>query len=129
MKDGKHSEVENDKVGHRPWGKYEVLADEKNHKVKKITVSPGASLSLQSHKHRSEHWVVVVGTAKVVNGENLLTLHENESTYISAGSMHRLSNPGKENLEIIEVQTGDYLGEDDITRYEDQYGRKTGVSA
>jgi mannose-6-phosphate isomerase-like protein (cupin superfamily) len=91
--------------------------------VKKITVLPGASLSLQSHEHRSEHWVVVKGTAKVVNGENLLTLHENESTYISAQSKHQLSNPGNENLEIIEVQTGDYLGEDDIKRYEDVYNR------
>lgn len=111
-------------VTERPWGKYEVLIDEKNHKVKKITVNPGASLSLQSHERRSEHWVVVMGTAQVVNGENLLVLHENESTYIPAKAKHRLSNSGKTSLEIIEVQTGDYLEEDDIIRYEDNYGRK-----
>ncbi len=116
------------KAEKRPWGKYEVLVDDDNHKVKKITVLPGASLSLQSHEKRAEHWVVVKGKAKVVNGKKLLALHENESTYISIGAKHRLSNPGKENLEIIEVQTGNYLGEDDIIRYEDKYGRKTGTS-
>jgi len=110
-------------VTERPWGNYEVLIDADNHKVKKITVNPGASLSLQSHQHRSEHWVVVKGTAQVVNGENLLVLHENESTYIPAKAKHRLSNVEKEILEIIEVQTGDYLQEDDIVRYEDIYGR------
>jgi mannose-6-phosphate isomerase-like protein (cupin superfamily) len=108
----------------RPWGTYEVLIEGKNHKVKKIIVNAGASLSLQSHLHRAEHWVVVKGTAKVVNGENLLTLHENESTYIPAKAKHRLSNPGKIKLEIIEVQTGKYLEEDDIVRYEDVYDRK-----
>ncbi|MDD5396859.1 MAG: mannose-1-phosphate guanylyltransferase/mannose-6-phosphate isomerase [Candidatus Moranbacteria bacterium] len=129
LKEKNYQELGDEVVGYRPWGKYEVLIDEDNHKVKKITVFPGASLSLQSHERRSEHWVVVVGTAKVVNGENLLTLHENESTYIKAKTKHQLSNPGKVNLEIIEVQTGDYLGEDDITRYEDAYGRKTGIAA
>jgi mannose-1-phosphate guanylyltransferase/mannose-6-phosphate isomerase len=129
LKENKYKEVEHNMVGYRPWGKYEVLIDDDNHKVKKITVFAGASLSLQSHERRSEHWVVVKGTAKVVNGENLLTLHENESTYISAKSKHQLSNPASEILEIIEVQTGDYLGEDDIVRYEDQYGRNTGISA
>jgi len=124
MKDNNHTEVENNKIGHRPWGKYEVVIEGDNHKVKKITVSPGASLSLQSHEHRSEHWVVVKGTAEVVNGENLLVLHENQSTYIPATAKHRLSNPGIVNLEIIEVQTGEYLEEDDIVRYEDTYGRK-----
>lgn len=118
-----HQIEKNSLVGIRPWGKYEILAEGKNHKVKKITVMPKASLSLQSHKKRAEHWVVVKGTAKVVNGENLLTLHENESTYISIGAKHRLSNPGKTKLEIIEVQTGDYLKEDDIIRYEDVYNR------
>lgn len=113
----------------RPWGKFEVFIDDYNHKVKKLTVSPDASLSLQSHKRRAEHWVVVKGTAKVVNGENILTLHENESTYISAKSKHQLANPGKTPLEIIEVQTGDYFGEDDIVRYEDKYGRPSGVAA
>ncbi|MFA7319405.1 MAG: mannose-1-phosphate guanylyltransferase/mannose-6-phosphate isomerase [Parcubacteria group bacterium] len=123
LKENDYKEVEHNLVGYRPWGKYEVLVDAVNHKVKKIIVSPGASLSLQSHKKRAEHWIVVKGTAKVVNGENLLTLHENESTYISAGSKHRLSNPTEEDLEIIEVQTGHYFGEDDIIHYEDNYGR------
>ena len=94
--------------------------------MKKITVYPGSTLSLQSHNHRAEHWVVVKGTANVVNGENNLVLHENESTYISAKAKHQLSNSGKVNLEIVEVQTGDYLEEDDIIRYKDEYGRKTG---
>ena len=124
LKKNNYKEVEHNIVVYRPWGKYEVLIDEANHKVKKITVFAGASLSLQSHKHRAEHWVVVTGTAKVVNGENLLTLHENESTYIPAKARHRLSNPGKTDLEIIEVQTGKYLEEDDIVRYDDAYQRK-----
>lgn len=117
-----------DKSEERPWGKFEVFIDDTNHKVKKLTVSPGASLSLQSHKHRAEHWVVVKGIAKVVNGKKTTTLNENESTYISKGAKHQLSNPGKKNLEIIEVQTGEYLGEDDIIRYKDKYGRLSGVS-
>lgn len=124
LKKNNCKEINHSIIVYRPWGKYEVLIDNAdNHKVKKITVFPGASLSLQSHEHRSEHWVVVRGTANVVNGEELLTLQENESTYIPAKAQHRLSNSGKENLEIIEVQTGDYLGEDDIVRYEDDYGR------
>lgn len=124
LKENGRKEVEHNIVVYRPWGKYEVLVDDaNNHKVKKITVFPGASLSLQSHRHRSEHWVVVKGIAKVINGENLLTLHENESTYIQAGTRHQLSNSGNTNLEIIEVQTGEYLGEDDIVRYGDIYGR------
>jgi len=129
LKENNLNELEHNLVGYRPWGKYEVLVDDSNHKVKKITVFPGAKLSLQSHKRRAEHWVVVKGTAKIVNGENLLTLHENESTYISAGSKHQLSNEEKAPLEIIEVQTGDYFGEDDIERYEDQYGRMSGKAA
>lgn len=124
LKENNYKEIEHNIEVQRPWGKYEVLIDEKNHKVKKITVYPGASLSLQSHQHRSEHWVVVKGTANVINGENQLVLHENESTYISATAKHRLSNFGKVLLEIIEVQTGDYLEEDDIVRYDDTYGRK-----
>ncbi|EKD58325.1 MAG: hypothetical protein ACD_56C00148G0006 [uncultured bacterium] len=124
LKENNYKEIDHNIEVQRPWGKYEVLIDEKNHKVKKITVLPGKRLSLQSHEHRSEHWVVVKGTAEVVNGENLLVLHENQSTYISATAKHRLSNPGQVNLEIIEVQTGDYLEEDDITRYEDTFGRK-----
>lgn len=124
LKENNYKEIDHNIEVQRPWGKYEVLIDEKNHKVKKITVLPGSTLSLQSHKHRSEHWVVVKGIAEVINGENRLVLHENQSTYISAHSKHRLSNPGQVDLEIIEVQTGDYLEEDDIIRYEDTYGRK-----
>jgi mannose-1-phosphate guanylyltransferase / mannose-6-phosphate isomerase len=123
LKEHNYKEIQHNIEVQRPWGKYEVLIEDKNHKVKKITVYPGASLSLQSHKHRSEHWVIVKGTAKVLNGENSLVLHENESTYILAGSKHQLANPGELNLEIIEVQTGDYLEEDDIVRYADNYGR------
>jgi mannose-6-phosphate isomerase-like protein (cupin superfamily) len=107
----------------RPWGMFEIFVTAKNYQVKRLTVYPKGKLSLQSHNHRSEHWVVVHGTAKVTNGENSLTLAENESTFIPVGHKHRLENPGKDNLEIIEVQTGDYLGEDDIIRYEDIYDR------
>lgn len=107
----------------RPWGKFEIFATAKNYQVKRLTVYPKGKLSLQSHKHRSEHWVVVSGTATVTNGENEIILHENESTYISVGHVHRLENTGEANLEVIEVQTGDYLGEDDIIRYEDIYNR------
>lgn len=123
LKEKNYKELDHNIIVYRPWGKYEVLIDDKNHKVKKITVFPGASLSLQSHNHRSEHWVVVKGMAEVINGDHKLNLKENESTYISARSKHRLSNPGKFNLEIIEVQTGDYLEEDDIIRYDDAYNR------
>ena len=116
-------EIDHNLVNYRPWGKFEVLLDNPGHKVKKLTVYPGASLSLQSHKKRAEHWIVVEGTARVVNGKNLLTLKGNQSTYISARSKHQLANPGKNNLEIIEVQTGSYFEEDDIIRYKDVYGR------
>jgi len=108
---------------HRPWGTYTVLEEGPHFKMKSIVVKPGASLSLQLHKHRSEHWVVISGTAEVVNGEQALTLEKDQSTYIPAGHKHRLSNPGAEDLLIIEVQTGDYLGEDDIVRFDDKYGR------
>jgi mannose-1-phosphate guanylyltransferase/mannose-6-phosphate isomerase len=108
----------------RPWGWYDSVDVGKNHQVKRITVRPGASLSLQLHHHRAEHWVVVSGTAEVVNGDQRLTLTENQSTYIPQGQAHRLTNPGTVPLEIIEVQTGSYLGEDDIVRMEDTYGRR-----
>jgi mannose-1-phosphate guanylyltransferase/mannose-6-phosphate isomerase len=107
----------------RPWGTYTVLEESTNFKVKRIVVSPGASLSLQMHHHRSEHWVVVRGMARVVNGEQELLLQANQSTYIPKETKHRLANPGAEPLEIIEVQTGLYLGEDDIVRFADIYGR------
>ena len=95
----------------------------KRFQVKRITVKPGAKLSLQMHYHRAEHWIVVSGTAKVTRGDETFLLSENQSTYIPLGTVHRLENPGKEPLEIIEVQSGSYLGEDDIVRFEDSYGR------
>ena len=107
----------------RPWGWYDSVDVGKNHQVKRITVRPGASLSLQMHHHRAEHWVVVSGTAEVINGDKRMLLTENQSTYIPQGQTHRLTNPGTVSLEIIEVQTGSYLGEDDIVRLEDTYGR------
>jgi mannose-1-phosphate guanylyltransferase/mannose-6-phosphate isomerase len=108
---------------HRPWGWYDGIDAGPRFQVKRILVKPGASLSLQMHHHRAEHWVVVSGTAEIVNGERVILLSENESTYIPIGQKHRLTNPGKVPLEIIEVQSGSYLGEDDIVRYEDGYGR------
>lgn len=108
----------------RPWGSYTVLEeDPEGFKLKRIEVAPGARLSLQSHAHRSEHWVVVSGTATVTNGEEVITVHKNQSTYIPIGAKHRLENRGAEPLHIVEIQVGDYLGEDDIRRYEDNYGR------
>lgn len=127
LKENKFKEIDHNLIVYRPWGKYEVLVDSPAHKVKKITVYPGAKLSLQAHYHRAEHWVVVRGSAKIVNGENELSLCENESAYIPAMTKHRLENPGKVNLEIIEVQTGNYLEEDDIIRYDDEYKRRQGI--
>ncbi|MFX0542009.1 mannose-1-phosphate guanylyltransferase/mannose-6-phosphate isomerase [Roseovarius sp. S4756] len=109
---------------YRPWGWYECLALGGRFQVKRIVVNPGASLSLQSHHHRSEHWVVVEGTARVTVGEEVSLLGENQSIYIPLGAMHRMENPGKLPMVLIEVQTGSYLGEDDIIRYEDVYARK-----
>jgi mannose-1-phosphate guanylyltransferase / mannose-6-phosphate isomerase len=108
---------------HRPWGWYDSLDEGGLFKVKRIQVKPGASLSLQKHHHRAEHWIVVTGTAEITNGTKVLILNENQSTYIPLGELHRLSNPGTVPLEIIEVQSGGYLGEDDIVRFEDNYGR------
>jgi mannose-1-phosphate guanylyltransferase / mannose-6-phosphate isomerase len=108
---------------HRPWGTYSVLEEGPRFKIKRIEVKPGASLSLQMHHHRNEHWVVVSGMAKVVNGEKEFFVSTNESTYIPAGHKHRLENPGVVELVMIEVQSGEYLGEDDIVRFEDIYGR------
>lgn len=108
---------------YRPWGSYETLALGDRFQVKRIIVKPGGILSLQKHHHRAEHWVVVRGTASVIVGEETKTLKEDESTYIPLGKQHRLENPGRIPLEIIEIQTGSYLGEDDIVRYEDSYGR------
>ena len=108
---------------HRPWGWYDSIDNGPRHQVKRILVKPGASLSLQMHYHRAEHWIVVSGTAEVTVGERKIVLSENQSTYIPLGEVHRLANPGKVPLEIIEVQSGSYLGEDDIVRFEDTYGR------
>lgn len=108
---------------HRPWGWYDSIDDGPRFQVKRIVVNPGARLSLQMHHHRAEHWIVVKGTAQVTNGDKTFLLGENESTFIPLGHVHRLVNPGKVPLEIIEVQSGSYLGEDDIVRFEDNYGR------
>jgi mannose-1-phosphate guanylyltransferase/mannose-6-phosphate isomerase len=108
---------------HRPWGWYDSIDQGERFQVKRIMVKPGASLSLQMHHHRAEHWIVVSGTAEIVNGDKTILLTENQSTYIPLGQTHRLANPGKVPLEIIEVQSGSYLGEDDIVRFEDTYGR------
>ncbi len=121
-KQGRNEIVEKTRV-HRPWGYYETLIESPGFKVKRVTVKPGERLSLQSHQHRSEHWVVVKGVAEVQVGDAVRVLHENESTYISKTEKHRLTNPGVELLELIEVQVGKYVGEDDIQRYEDVYGR------
>ena len=107
----------------RPWGKYDSIDSGERDQVKRITVKPGEKLSIQMHHHRAEHWIVVCGTAKVTIGEKTFLLSENESTYIPIGTIHALENPGKIPLEMIEVQTGGYLGEDDIVRFEDRYGR------
>ncbi len=109
---------------HRPWGSYEVVDSGPGFQVKRLTVNPGAALSLQMHRHRAEHWVVVAGAAKVTRGDEVFSLSENESTYVPRGARHRLENPGDTPLEVIEVQTGAYLGEDDIVRFQDDYGRR-----
>ena len=108
---------------YRPWGSYDSIDSGDRFQVKRLIVNPGATLSLQLHHHRAEHWVVVTGTAKVTRGDEVFTLSENESTYIPIGARHRIENPGKIPLHIIEVQSGTYLGEDDIVRFEDRYGR------
>jgi mannose-1-phosphate guanylyltransferase len=112
----------------RPWGTYTVLEEAPGFKIKRIEVKPGASLSLQMHHHRSEHWVVVNGAAKITNGDNEILIQANESTYIPAGQKHRLENPGVIPCVMIEVQCGAYLGEDDIVRFDDVYGRVSEVA-
>ena len=108
---------------YRPWGSYTVLEEGERYKIKRVVVNPGARLSLQKHFHRSEHWVVVKGTAMVTIGDRETFIHENESAYVPKSTPHRLENPGKVPLEIIEVQNGEYVGEDDIVRVDDVYGR------
>ena len=110
-------------IGERPWGKYEVLAEQDGYKVKRITVLPTGRLSLQSHEHRAEHWVVVTGQAKITVDEAISFKNPGESVYIPLGAIHRLENETDTDMVLIEVQTGTYLGEDDIKRYEDIYGR------
>jgi mannose-1-phosphate guanylyltransferase/mannose-6-phosphate isomerase len=124
IKADKKEEYRLHRTVYRPWGSYTILEEQPRYKIKRITVNPGAKLSLQMHHHRSEHWVVVKGTAKVTCGEESFLVHENESTYISAGRKHRLENDGVIPLELIEVQNGSYLGEDDIVRFDDVYGRE-----
>jgi mannose-1-phosphate guanylyltransferase/mannose-6-phosphate isomerase len=123
LKSRKREECKVHRRVYRPWGSYEGIDAGPRFQVKRLTVKPGASLSLQMHHHRAEHWVVVKGTARVTCGENVFNLHENESTYIPVGEKHRLENPGNIPLEIIEIQSGSYLGEDDIVRFEDVYDR------
>ena len=114
---------------HRPWGWYDIVDQGERFKVKRIQVKPGATLSLQKHQHRAEHWVVVSGTAEITNGKKKFLLYENQSTYIPLGEVHRLGNPGCTQLEIIEVQSGSYLGEDDIIRFDDVYGRDSVIES
>ncbi len=123
LRDDGHEAHASFPTGYRPWGSYTILDEGAGYKVKRIEVKPGGCLSLQSHKHRSEHWTVVQGVAHIVNGDDNLVLHPNESTYIECGNIHRMENRGDEPMTLIEVQTGSYLGEDDIVRYEDIYGR------
>ena len=123
LKAGSRSQASAHRKIHRPWGWYDSIDSGARFQVKRIVVNPGARLSLQMHHHRAEHWIVVKGTAEVTNGDKTFLLGENESTYIPLGHVHRLANPGKVPLEIIEVQSGSYLGEDDIVRFEDTYGR------
>jgi mannose-1-phosphate guanylyltransferase / mannose-6-phosphate isomerase len=112
----------------RPWGSYDSLENGPRFQVKRIVVKPSASLSLQKHYHRAEHWIVVRGTAEVTRGKETFLVTENQSTYIPLGEVHRLHNPGKTPLEMIEVQSGSYLGEDDIVRMEDTYGRVVSIA-
>lgn len=110
----------------RPWGRWTVLGEGEGYKVKRIEVNPGYRLSLQRHASRSEHWVVVAGTAKVIIGNRTLVISAQESTFVPAGTVHRIENPGPHLLTIIEIQNGAYLGEDDIVRLQDDYGRSDG---
>ena len=123
LKEQNRSEVKLHRKVYRPWGSYDSIDQGERFQVKRITVKPGAQLSLQKHYHRAEHWIVVKGTALVTNADEQVLLTENQSTYIPVGVVHRLENPGKFDLEMIEVQSGSYLGEDDIVRFEDSYGR------
>jgi len=123
LKERKRKEVVEHMTTYRPWGSYTILEEDSRYKIKRIVVKPGHKLSHQLHYHRSEHWIIVKGTAKVTLGKTTSLVHENESTYVPKSTEHRLENPGKVPLEMIEVQNGEYVGEDDIVRYDDIYGR------
>ena len=123
LKDKKRNEWESHKTVYRPWGHYDLIVTGENYQVKKITIKPGGGLSLQTHQYRAEHWIVVAGTAEVTKGKETFVLKSNESTYIPIGVIHSLGNPGDKDLDLIEIQSGSYLGEDDITRLKDKYGR------
>ncbi len=127
LKQDGHAQAHDHRKVHRPWGWYDAIDSGERFQVKRIVVNPGARLSMQMHFHRAEHWVVVRGTAEITNGDETYLLAQNESTFIPVGRRHRLANPGKTPLEIIEVQSGDYLGEDDIVRFDDIYGRAIGA--
>ncbi|PKM98996.1 MAG: mannose-1-phosphate guanylyltransferase/mannose-6-phosphate isomerase [Elusimicrobia bacterium HGW-Elusimicrobia-3] len=126
LKDRKRKEVVEHMTTYRPWGSYTILEEGSRYKIKRIVVKPGHKLSHQLHYHRSEHWIIVKGTAKVTLDKQTSLVHENESTYVPKSTEHRLENPGKVPLEMIEVQNGEYVGEDDIVRYDDKYGRANG---
>jgi mannose-1-phosphate guanylyltransferase len=128
LKKSQRSEYSAHREVYRPWGKYDSIDNGPRYQVKRITVAPGAKLSVQMHHHRAEHWIVVSGAARVTNGDKTYLVTENQSTYIPVGQIHALENPGVIPLELIEVQSGSYLGEDDIVRFEDRYGRVEGVS-
>jgi mannose-1-phosphate guanylyltransferase/mannose-1-phosphate guanylyltransferase/mannose-6-phosphate isomerase len=123
LKKSQRKEADIHRKVYRPWGHYDLIDEGDRHHTKRIVVKPGAKLSVQKHHHRAEHWVVVKGTALVSRGDETLLITENESTYIPVGMIHRLENPGVIPLEIVEVQSGSYLGEDDIVRFSDHYGR------
>jgi len=123
LKQAGHVEATNHRRVHRPWGYYESVDAGDRFQVKRLVVAPKGKLSLQKHLHRAEHWVVVRGTAEVTIGDKVSTVHENESVYVPIGAVHRLANPGKIALELVEVQSGSYLGEDDIERFDDVYRR------
>jgi len=124
LKNNGRSEFRRHRETYRPWGRCDVVVNQARYNINRITVKPGGMFSLQMHHHRAEHWVVVRGTALVTRGTETFILAENESTYIPIGVQHRLENPGKMPLEMIEVQSGTYLGEDDIVRFDDKYGRQ-----
>ena len=124
LKSQQRAEVALHREVFRPWGSYDSLDAGERFQVKRLTINPGASLSLQLHHHRAEHWVVVAGTARITRGDEVFVLEENQSTYIPVGTKHRIENPATVPLHIIEVQSGSYLGEDDIVRFEDRYGRE-----